>query len=174
MRSKASWYKPNDSVMFCPPIPRSELANKFKDIVKRQKEEGGPSIKVVEKSGIKIRDMLPGLKENRDCERENCFVHSTGGKGNCNSEGAVYKGQCLTCKNVGKSSIYIGETSRSGFVRGQQHLEAIKDHRMVRNKANAFVKHMKECHEGQNGTLFQMDIIKTFKKPLECQTREGI
>ena len=45
---------------------------------------------------------------------------------------------------------------------------------MDRNKANAFVKHIKECHEGQNGTLFQMDIIKTFKKPLERQTREGI
>ena len=48
----------------------------------------------------------------------------------------MYKGHCLTCEEVGKNSVYVRESSRSGYVRGKQHLEAIKDHH--KHQSNAF------------------------------------
>ena len=97
--------------------------------MEKQKEEGGISIKIVEKAGIKIGSLLPGLKENEDCGRGDCFIHSSGGKGNCDRESVVYRGQCVTCRNMGRESLYVGESSRSGYVRGKQHMDAIRDHR---------------------------------------------
>ena len=63
-----------------------------------------------------------------------------GGKGNCDRESVVYKGTCLTCRDH-RDHVYIGETSRSGYVSGKQHLEAIREYH-------------------RNGTRFKMDIVK--------------
>ena len=173
MRVKSSWYKPYDTVLFCPPTPKSELAEQLREITEKQKKEGGTCIKVVEKSGIKIRNLLPGLKENNECSRENCFIHSSGGRGNCNKEGVVYKGTCLLCEREGKESIYIGESCRSGYVRGLQHLHAIRNYELDRHKNNAFSKHIRDTHNGEE-TPFKLDVIKSYKKPLERQVREGV
>ena len=83
----------------------------------------------------------------------------------------MYEGRCLTCKDKGKDSVYIGESSRSGYVRGRQHLEAIRDH--SRNQNNAFAKHIREEHEGREAN-FRLDIIKYHRTPLERQIREGV
>ena len=119
-------------------------------------------IKIVEKARVKIGKILPGLKGKEGCGREDCFIHTTGGKGDCNRENVVYKGTCLTCKDKGKTSVYIGETSRSGYVRGRQHLEAIKDY--SRNGNNAFGRHIGEEHGGEE-TELKRDIIKCFRTP---------
>ena len=60
---------------------------------------------------------------------------------------------CLSCDDMmmGRSSAYIGESSRSGYVRGKQHLEAIEDHHI--HQSNAFAKHIKEKHDGKRQTL---------------------
>ena len=63
----------------------------------------GFKVKVVERCGVNLRSQLPGLKTPSQC-KENCIVHSTGGKGPCTKPGAVYKGQCLTCREVGPAS----------------------------------------------------------------------
>ena len=170
-RAQMSWYKPYDTVLFIPPTPNSELAKKFKEIVEKQKAEGGIKIKVVEKAGVKLGSLLPGLREKEDCGRENCFVHTTGGKGMCNRENIVYKGQCLTCSDRGKESVYIGETSRSGFVRGKQHMDAIGNH--TKSQSNAFARHISEYHNSQE-TKFKLDIVKYNKTPLERQVREEV
>ena len=93
------------------------------------------------------------------------------GEGQCNRENVVYKGQCLECKDLGKESVYIEETSRSGYVRGKQHLEAIQDH--MKHPNNAFSKHIKDNHESRI-PKFQMNVIKYYQTPLERQVREGI
>ena len=92
----------------------------------------------------------------------------------CNKEGVVYRGECLLCKAKGKSSIYIGESGRSAYFRGKQHLKAIskpEDHETT----NAFAKHLMEHHAGENNPKpFQMSIIDTYRRPLQRQIREGI
>ena len=74
-----------------------------------------------------------------------CFIHTTGGTGDCSKEGLVYKGTCLTCDEKGPSSdvdrdgkvrmltgvrkglksVYWGESDFNGYTRGRQHLEAM-------------------------------------------------
>ena len=157
--------------MFCPPTPDGGLTRVLREIIKKQKMDGGLDIKIVESSGIKIAKLLPGLKEEKDYGRKDCFIHTTGGKGSCNRESVVYKGTCLTCKDNGENSVYKGETSRSAHVRGKQHMEAIRDYSKHVN--NAFGKHIRDEHAG-NETKFRLDIIKYLHSPLERQVREGV
>ena len=67
--------------------------------------------------------------------------------------------------------MYIGESSRSGYMRGKKHLEAIRYHH--KHQSNAFAKHIKEKHDGKI-TKFTMSMIKYPNTPLERQVREGI
>ena len=62
---------------------------------------------------------------NRKCERENCLCcpYSKEGKGGtCRREGVVYTIVCIKCEGEGKKAEYWGETSRTGYERGEEHL----------------------------------------------------
>ena len=168
--TRVAWYKPYDTVLFCPPTPGGTLAERLKEVATETK---GTKIKIVERAGRSIGSMLPGLKENGICGRKDCFIHTTGGRGNCNKESVVYKGQCLTCRDRhNQEAVYIGESGRSTYVRGRQHLAAIADPR--RHGENAFAKHIIEKHSNEHNLKFKMDIIDTFKRPLQRQIREGV
>ena len=120
-----------------------------------------------------MRSILPGLKEETKCGRENCVVHTSGGKGNCNKQGAVYQGICVCCEQNNVRSVYFGETGKSTFVRGKQHLTAIGDP-VGKQRGNAFAKHIMEKHNGNRNIKFRFNVVKTFKKPMERQIREGV
>ena len=69
--------------------------------------------------------------------------------------------------------MYIGESSRSAYQRGLQHVAAIEQ--PERHKANAFAKHINECHKGDNDRIeFRVSVVKSFKRPLERQIYEGV
>ena len=143
-------------------------------VTNKLKEKANIKINVIERAGRSVKSLLPGLKTNDDCGRRDCMLHTTGGRGDCNKEGIVYKGECLLCKSKGKSSIYIGESSRSAYFRGIQHMKAIKKPK-DNEKTNAFAKHLMEHHAGEKDTKpFQMTIIDSYRRPLQRQIREGI
>jgi hypothetical protein len=75
-----SWSKPYDSVLFCPPTPKGILAKRLREVV-GMKRQNGINIKVVERAGIKIRSIMPGLKEQDNCGRHDCIIHVNRGKG---------------------------------------------------------------------------------------------
>ena len=58
-------------------------------------------VKVVKRAGVKLSFLLPGLKEEQECEEAKCFMHLTGSKGDHSREGVVYRGDCLTCLEEG-------------------------------------------------------------------------
>ena len=178
--SKRSWYKPFSTVLFCPPIVDIETKDK------------GWTVKVVERAGVKLQHQLPGLKEPISCNKPDCFIHKSGGKGDCRKEGLVYKGTCLTCKVKGPSSevdrngqikiltgarestksIYWGESSFNGYTRGRQHLEALK--KPKKHQENAFVRHTEDCHMGEEAEVkFKMDVVKCYFKAMDRQIGEG-
>ncbi len=131
------------------------------------------NIKVIERAGKSVKTILPGLQTEQNCGRNDCMIHTSGGKGDCNVEGIVYKVQCLKCKEQNIDSVYIGESSRSGYVRGKQHLEAARTPKT--HESNAIARHIIEYHESKNDyTTFKMDIINTFNRPLQRQLKEGI
>ena len=101
---KTAWYRPFDTVMFCPPTPGSKLALKLRSIFKEEERRTGVKVKIVERAGVKLQQLLPGLQEQENCEEASCFMHLTGGRGDHRKEGAVYRGDCLTCEQEGPSS----------------------------------------------------------------------
>ena len=195
--SKVAWYKPFDTVVFCPPTPGSKLAKELRCVAKEIREKQPMNIKVVERAGISLAKKLPGLQEEEECQnkKENCIIHKHGGKGNCRASGVVYRGECIACKTrgptsvltkegcfrmipkqdrkPGTTSVYIGESGRSAFVRGKEHLNALED--PENNMSNAFCKHIRENHKRDNESIdFKVDIIGIYKKPLERQISEGV
>ena len=190
--SRRSWYKPFSTILFCPPSPNSQLAMELRKVIKQETSEKGWSVKVIERAGVKLQHQLPGLKEPSSCSKEDCFIHTSGGRGDCRKEGLVYKGTCLTCAERGPSSevdkdgrvrmlrgvrkgvksIYWGESAANGYTRGRQHLDAIK--KPQKHQDNAFVRHTEDYHKGEEGVIkFRMDVVRCYPRAMDRQIGEG-
>ena len=106
------------------------------------------------------------------------------------TESIVYQAVCNTCQESGPSSrpqgeevvpvserkpgtvaVYTGESCRSVFVRGKQHLSAIEN--PENHPDNAFVKHSTQYHAGEEPS-FKLSVTGSFPKPLERQIWEGV
>ena len=83
-------------------------------------KKSGLRIRIVEKSGMSVKRVLQRSDpfKKRTCERDCCFVCRTGGRGPCDSCGVTYEIKCQTCGQK-----YVGETARSAFTRGKEHLD---------------------------------------------------
>ena len=114
MVKRRAWYKPFDTVLFCPSTPGGELAKKLRNITEDTRRKTGMKIKVIERVGTKISAQLKTKYNNeaRCRSTTQCIVHRNGGKGDCNKENVVYKGTCLKCKESGHSS----EPNREGRI----------------------------------------------------------
>ena len=149
---KKNWYKRGgyDSVIFIPCTPNSELLKKMKEKV----DESGLKIKLVEKSGKSLEGLLrtSDPKKERRCNRIDCPVCTTGGKGNCRTLNANYQ---MTCECEDQ---YTGTTTRGGYTRGKEHLKDLEE----KNKDTDFWRHCQYKHGGQIKKL-KMNIIETFK-----------
>ena len=117
---KTVWYKNGgfDSVLFIPSTPEGKLKSMYQHEIARS----GMRIKVIEKTGatLKSRLQVSNPFKTQRCGRESCFVCTSGGTGNCNSEGITYNLKCKTeCET---KDIYRGESSGNAYTRGDEHL----------------------------------------------------
>lgn len=167
---KKTWYKHGgaESVIFVPCTPNEELKQKYV----REIRKSGFNIKVVERSGIKIRDALHRKDpfKKKQCDRIDCFVCTSGGKGKgiCNKENINYRISCT--ENCKKKDIYEGETSYSAYTRGQEHLERYNK----RDPKSALFNHCINEHQGHM-VRFRMDITGTFHRDATLrQISEGV
>ena len=101
------------------------------------------------------------------CGRETCFPCKTE-PGRCMSQGIVYVIECSTCKAQGKESKYFGETAKTCYNRGAQHLAALKSG----NKESPMVEHQ-EKHHPDTPRDFKMKVLSTHTKPLQRQSEEA-
>ena len=136
---KQTWFRKGgySSVIFVPATPKSELKIKLeKDI-----RESGMKIKIVEKAGVNVKRMLQRSDpfKNRKCNKEDCFVCTTGGKGPCNAPSATYKIECRECHQT-----YIGETARGTYTRGKEHIRDMDS----KKDGSVLWKHAKNMHDG--------------------------
>ena len=140
----------------------------FKTMIR---EDGGKSIK-----GDLVRTN-PFPVDN--CSRRGCLVCSSDkGRGRCWKSNCVYqivcnRSPCNQDHNVKQS--YIGETSRTAFTRGNQHIILYRG-----KKDNSFMwRHTLEEHGGVIGsgggiTDYSMECLSTFKKPLTRILEEAV
>ena len=139
-RKKVNWYKKNgsESVIFVPATPGSQLQKEYQREVRSQRFKVG----VVEKADESLKKMLQRsspLKE-RQCRRMDCLVCTTGGKGPCDRQGGTYEIVCNEC-----DSVYIGESSRSAYTRGAEHMKLFSK----KDERSALWRHCKEKHGGE-------------------------
>ena len=127
--------------------------------------------KYVEKSGTAIGDMLISANPwAGKCSRENCFPCTTGDEsGKCTRQGAIYQIECLKCKAEGAEAHYWGETARTCFDRGAEHLGGIK----AKSEDSTFWRHHKEVHGEDTDPQFSMRVKRTLKGNLQRQALEG-
>ena len=90
-------------------------------------------------------------------------------------QGVVYQISCSSCKTDAKKTHYYGESARTGYDRGLEHLAALD--RM--NPESPLVEHLLEAHPGVGveddedaSAHFQMSIVSTHPKPLKRQCQE--
>ena len=141
------------SIIFIPHTRDSKLAMLLRDRKGKLEETSGDRVKIIEKAGRKIEEIFTNKDpwKSKDCLRPNCFICMTKkltGKDlnkDCTKRNINYVIKCLTCeadekKKIEKESgddiemkrkleermqvpIYVGETSRSGYERGFEHLD---------------------------------------------------
>jgi hypothetical protein len=173
---KVSWYKPADAVLFLPPTPRSELASMMEEVLRTSTWR----VKVVERAGKSINNQISTLDpfSSQDCGRANCFVHSSGGKGDCRRPGVLYRHVCQApaCTQGEMVVGRWGETSHTAYTRGRKHLESLRTAMEKEDKAdmdNGLVAHFLDCHRGEEPS-FKMDVKEKFQRPMQRQIAEGV
>ena len=111
---------------------------------------------MVEKNGISIASLLQRsnpMKE-RNCRREDCFVCTSKGKGDCSRNNVVYEIKCNNC-----NSKYCGETARNAYTRGKEHMKLLHE----KEQNSPLWSH---CLKEHNGHIqqFTMNIVRTFHR----------
>ena len=74
------------------------------------------------------------------------------------AQSVTYQIDCQNCKNQGKTVRYYGETGRTGFDRGQDHIKAISQG----DSKNACGKDQVDMHQEEPWN-FSMKIVKSHK-----------
>ena len=82
----------------------------------------------------------------------------------------VYTIKCTECCRTGREAEYWGESARTGFKRGKEHIKGL-----VEDNENAPLwRHSVAFHQGdKNQTWYKMKIIKAHRTPMGRQIEEG-
>ena len=163
------------AVMFVPYTPRGELAKRLREVETDMEKHTGNKLKIVERSGTKLIDLIHKSDpwEGEDCGREGCILCITKQRTgkylsqDCHRRCIVYETWCLTCEERGIKEIeeddtideemrnrriremrrynYIGESSRSLYERGLEHLRDLEELKMDSHMLkHYFDKHAEE------------------------------
>ena len=192
---------PTISVMFIPFTRGGELARRMREAEEEMGKRTGYKIKVVERTGTKLEDILHKANpwQGQDCEREGCLICKKKMKTlknmeqDCKKRCIVYETWCMTCERKEEEKIreetededeqkirirrmkrykYIGESARSGFERGLEHQKDLEDLK----KDSHMLKHYFNNHEGENiaEMEFGMRILKAHKTAFNRQISESV
>ena len=152
------WNKDNSkvqykSVLFVTPTPGGVLAGEIRKREAELNKESGERIKVVERAGMKIKDILGSknpLKKST-CTQKVCPLctkskhvepNTEESRHPCNTNNVGYRWRCLKCQEMDNVKVYEGETGRSARIRGGEHLRDLEKKR----EKSALYKHVKNFH----------------------------
>ena len=168
------------TVLFVTPTPGGEL---MKEVQQREEELNRNSderILVVEKGGLKIKDILCSKNpfKKSECEQKTCplctesefvQVSSSEIKVPCNTNNVGYRWSCVTCEERMIVKAYEVETSRSARLRGAEHLKQLQN----QSEKSVLYKHKMAAHQHEQ-VKFRMDITGKFKDALTRQANESV
>ena len=143
------------------------VIKKLKRMLEADIKKTDVRIKVVEKSEINIKRVLQRSNPFKTgvYGKNDCFVCETSQSGRCEAQGVTYQIECQGCGNK-----YIGETSRSAYTRGKEHLKDLDS----ATERSILKSHCDERHSWllQN---FKMDVRDVFNgDPMLRQITEDV
>ena len=186
------------AVMFVPYTRHSGLAGMLRENEMKMQEMTGYRMKIVEKSGTKLVDVLHKANPwaGEPCGRPRCLLCRTKeeqGKTNsqdCRRRNVVYETTCMTCserqdkeveekygkegkkkveaeKKKIKRFLYIGESNRSVYERGVEHLNDIPGCKT----SSHMLRHLLYQHEEEEAdwdqVRFGMRILRTSRAAMQ-------
>ena len=189
------------SVMFVPYTPEGELLRRLKEAEEEVANQTGIKIKMVEKAGTKLSDILHKSDpwQGKDCGRDLCLLCKTKAatekneKQDCTQRNIVYETWCLLCERRESEKIeeegleekekkeklkkirlykYIGESARSSYERGLEHQRDFSEMKLDSH----MLKHYLDMHEDtpMEEVMFGMKILKNARSAFERQISESV
>ena len=134
-----------EGVVFIPHTPNSNLQRALQARENQfSKMQGIKPVRFVEKLGQTLRTLVCRANpwRGKHCKREDCFIcngamegpgKNTGIEadpkdlGRCQDQGLVYSIHCVECLNRGDEVHYIGESGRTAYQGGVEHLRGLRD-----------------------------------------------
>ena len=168
-------------VMFVYQTPFGELAKRLQKVENDIAKVSGKRVKIVERSGTMVMRLLH--KSNPwaggNCGRDKCLSCLNGPENqDCFIKNIVYEIKCLDCESTNQSGqstnqnkipIYLGESSRSCWERGWEHLSKYQKGILC-----PMTKHALDKHGGSKKLKFQMKIVKRFFTALARMVGEAV
>ena len=181
---KRSWGTKDNFIapIIIPSTPNSELVRRLKTVM--EKSNSKYKFTIVEKGGRTIQSTLINnnplasgkrerskFRKSRDDPLIPCRMCSDGSI-NCDKQNVNYVFKCTYDNCKGR---YIGETSKSGFTRGNQHHQKyLQDVSTDPDAASSWMKeHQLRQHDGLP-EKFKMEVVQVFKDSLSRQISEAV
>ena len=168
-----TWYRRggNDTVLFVPTTPGSELASRMREIALKNNQGRDWQVKIVETSGRSVKSMLQRADPTppKPCQDQDCMSCPQGIMGECCKEGAVYRVHCThpSCGEGGAR--YWGESARTLSLRRKEHSRGLEKEM----KESPMWNHCVAEHQGEKQS-FKMKIVSTHLDPLSRLIKEGV
>ena len=146
------------------------MTSEIKEVCRRLEGVTGMRIAVQERAGDSIKHLAKAEPlKRKGCQREECFICTSGEGGKCEKNGVGYRIECLTCQRAGVSTLYEGETARNAYTRGIEHQDALR----LEDEENALWKHCMVQHGGVRAE-FCMTVVGVHRTPLVRQVNEAV
>ena len=174
------------TVLFVEQSRGGSLAKAVKGVVDRIAPIIGYKIKVQERGGTKLQDLLSNknLWAGSKCGRVDCTpCKQTGNKTqDCMARNILYESMCNTCNPGGvtgqpnlrddrlQPSIYVGESSRSLKERSKEHH---RDYTSKKEDSHMY-KHCTLSHDPTSKPTFNQYVVGKYKTSLERQIAEAV
>ena len=163
------------SVLFVPRTDNGELAARLRRAEEEVSVITGDRIKIVERAGKKLKSILhtPNPWSGGLCDRNGCLVCEQGGEedSRCKQRNIVYRTSCLECKRRGLERNYYGESARTAFERGAEH---VKDYLDEKDDSHMMKHHVTEHPNLKDPTDFSMKVLKAHKTAFARQVHEAV
>ena len=177
------------AVIFVPQTEHSGLAKILRENEEEMLNVTGYKLKVVERAGKSLTSMLTKTNPwgGNDCGRNGCLqcqTKSDTGKNlhqSCSNRSIVYETWCADCLAKMEDPLggegggvykYIGETAKSAYERGANHLYDRKN----LDLGSHMLKHALAHHRDQDPNLvkFHMKVLSYHKSYFERQINEAV
>ena len=164
---------PIKTVLFVPQTPGGILASRLRLAEKQLADLTGENVKIVERGGTTLKQVLH--KSNPwtggFCGRIDCLPCITGDeKGDCMKRNILYETNCIKCKESGKEMVYVGESARTSYERGREHLD---DYKKAKEDSH-MEKHAQTEHLGEEKPEFAMKVVKYHFNAFSRQIHEAV